>query len=206
MHFQFIFSLLIISSYQNGFDSTWLDITELIPKNIENSQRIQIKKLFHIFVSARLRKHSADLSFDCWLFYPTELILTQHGSTLLNWHLKTLKTLKKFKQRNVSIFCECMFTKRLCGFFFWLSSILSYRIDFNSTWLNITDLVPQNIENFKKIQTKKRFHIFVSACLRKCTVDLCFDCQLFHPTELILTQHGSTLLNWCLTTLKTVKN
>ena len=104
MHFRFIFSLLIVLSYENGFNSTWLDITELIPKNIENSQRIQIKKHFDIFVSTRLRKHSADLSFDCRLFYPPELILTQHGSTLLNWRLKTLETVKKFKQRNVSIF------------------------------------------------------------------------------------------------------
>ena len=84
MHFRNIFSLLIILSYENGFNSTWLDITELIPKNIENSQRIQIKKHFDIFVSTRLRKHSADLSFDCRLFYPPELILTQDGSKLLN--------------------------------------------------------------------------------------------------------------------------
>ena len=104
MHFRFIFSLLIVLSYENGFNSTWLDITELIPKNIENSQRIQIKKHFDIFVSTRLRKHSAYWSFDCRLFYPPELILTQHGSTLLNWCLKTLKTVKKFKQRNVSKF------------------------------------------------------------------------------------------------------
>ena len=92
-----------------------------------------------------------------------------------------------------------------CWFIFWLSIILSYRIDFNSTWLNITELVPKNIENCKKIQTKKRVPIFVSGCLRKCSVDLSFDCQLFYPTELILTQHGSILLNWCLKTMKTVK-
>ena len=98
-----------------------------------------------------------------------------------------------------------MFTKMHCRFIFWLSIILSYLIDFNSTWLNITELVPKNIENCKKIQTKKRFHIFVSTCLRKSTVDLSFDSQLFYLTELFLTQHGSTLLNWYLKTLKTVK-
>ena len=104
MHFRFIFSLLIVLTYKNRFNSTWLDVTELIPKNIENSQRIQLKKHFDIFVSTCLRKHSADLSFDCRLFYPPKLILTQHGSTILNWCLKTLKTVKKLKQRNVSIF------------------------------------------------------------------------------------------------------
>ena len=99
-----------------------------------------------------------------------------------------------------------MFTKMDCRFIFWLSIILSYLIDFKSTWLNITELVPKNIENCKKIQTKKRVPIFVSACLRKCSVDLSFDCRLFYPTELILTQDGSILLNWWLKTLKTVKN
>ena len=121
-----------------------------IRKNIENSQRIQIKKHFDLFVSTRLRKHSANLSFDCQLFYPPELIVTQHGSTLLNWCLKTLKTVKK-------------------------------------------------------IQTKKRFHIFVCARLRKHSADLSFNCWLFYPTKMILTQYGSTLLNWCLKTFKTVK-
>ena len=163
MHFRFIFSLLIVLSYENGFNSTWLDITELIPKNIENSQRIQIKKHFDIFVSTRLRKHSAYWSFDCRLFYPPELILTQHGSTLLNWYLKTLKTVKKFKE-TCPYFPQCMFTKMQCRFIFWLSIILSNRIEFNSTWLNITELVPKNIENCQKIETKKRFQIFVSAC------------------------------------------
>ena len=55
--------------------------------------------------------------------------------------------------------------------------------------------MPKNIENCKKIQIKKRFQIFVSACLQKCTGDLSFDCRLFYPTEMVLTQHGSTLLN-----------
>ena len=76
-----------------------------------------------------------------------------------------------------------------------MSIILSYRNGFNSTWLNITELMPKNIENCKKIQTKKRFHIFVSACLLKHTAELSFDCRLFYPNEMILTQHGSTLLN-----------
>ena len=98
-----------------------------------------------------------------------------------------------------------MFTKMHCRFIFWLSIILSYRTHFNSTWLNITELVPKNIENCKKNQTKKRFQIFVCACERKCTADLSFDCRLFYPTELILTQHDWTLLIWCLKTLDTVK-
>ena len=84
MHFRFIFSLLIILSYQNGFNSTWLDIAELIPRNIENCKKIQIKQRFHMFVSVRLRKPSADLSLDCRLFYATKMVFTQHGSTLLN--------------------------------------------------------------------------------------------------------------------------
>ena len=104
MHFRIIFWLLIILSHQNGFNLTWLDITELMPKNIENCTKIQTRKRFHIFVSACLQKHSAHLSFNCWLYYPPKMVLTQHGSTLLNWCLKTLKTVKKFKQRNVSIF------------------------------------------------------------------------------------------------------
>ena len=103
-HCQFIFWLSIILSYWNGFNSTWLNIPELMPKNIENCKRNQIKKRFHIFMSAFLWKHTANLSFDCRLFYSTDLILTQHGSTLLNWCLKTLKNVKEFKQRNVSIF------------------------------------------------------------------------------------------------------
>ena len=153
----------------------------------------------HVFENTtNVFKHTADLYFDCRLFYPIELVLTQHGSTLLNWCLKTLKIVKKFKQRNVSIFRKCMFTKTLSGFIFWLSIILSYRIGFNSTWLNITELMPKNIENCKKNQIKKRFHIFVSACLRKHTDDLSLDYRLFHPTEMVLTQHASTLLNWCL--------
>ena len=104
MHCWFIFWLSIILSYRNDFNSRWVNITELMPKNIENCKKNQTKKRFPNFVSACLRKHSADLSFDCRLFYPIELILTQHGSTLLNWCLKTLKTVKKFKQRNVSKF------------------------------------------------------------------------------------------------------
>ena len=104
MHCWFFFSLSIILSYRIDFNSRWLNITELMPKNIENCKKIQLKKRFANFVSACLRKRSVDLSFDCGLFYPTELILTQHGSTLLNWYLKTLKTVKKFKQRNVSLF------------------------------------------------------------------------------------------------------
>ena len=103
MHWWFFFSLSIILSYRIDFNSRWLNITELMPKNIENCKKIQLKKRFHIFASACLRKDSADLSFNCRLFYPTELILTQHGSTLLNWYLKTLKTVKKFKERNVSL-------------------------------------------------------------------------------------------------------
>ena len=31
-----------------------------------------------------LNNNTADLSFDCRLFYPTEMVLIQHGSTLLN--------------------------------------------------------------------------------------------------------------------------
>ena len=75
-----------------------------MPKNIGKCKRIQTKKRFHLFVSARLRTCTADLSFDCRLFYTAEMVLTQHGSTLLNWCLKTLKNVKEFKQRNVSIF------------------------------------------------------------------------------------------------------
>ena len=104
MHCWFIFWLSIILSYRIDFNSTWLNITELVPKNIENCKKIQTKKCFHIFVCARLRKHSADLSFNCWLFFPTKMILTQYGSTLLNWWIETLKTVNKFKQRNVSLF------------------------------------------------------------------------------------------------------
>ena len=137
MHCWFIFWLLIILSYQNGFNWTWPNITELMPKNIENCKRIQIKKRFHIFVSARLWKSTADLSFDCWLFYPTELVLTQHGPTLLNWCLKTLKNVKEFKQRNVPSFRECMFTKMHRWFIFWLLIILSYRNVFNRNVFNM---------------------------------------------------------------------
>ena len=36
--------------------------------------------------------------------------------------------------------------------------------------------MPKNIENCKIIQTKKRVHILVSACLRKHTAELSFDC------------------------------
>ena len=104
MHFRFIFWLLISLSHHNGFNWKWLDITELIPKNFENCKKIQTRKRFHIFVSARLRKHSPHLSFDSQLFYLTELFLFQHGSTLLNWSLETVKTVKNFKQRNISIF------------------------------------------------------------------------------------------------------
>ena len=104
MHLRFIFWLLISLSHQNGFNWKWLDIAELIPINIENCKKIQTRKRLHIFVSARFRKHSAQLSFNCWLFYPTKMVLTEHSSTLLNWYLKTLKTVKKFKQGNVSIF------------------------------------------------------------------------------------------------------
>ena len=68
----------------NGFNSTWPIITEMMPKNIENCKKNQIQKRFHIFVSACFRKHTANLSFDCQLFYPTEMVLTQHGSTFLN--------------------------------------------------------------------------------------------------------------------------
>ena len=153
MHCWFIFWLSIILSYRIDFNSTWLNITELMPKNIENCKKIQIKKRFHSFVSALLWKHTADLSLDCRLFYPTEMFLTE------------------------------MFL----------------------TWPNITELMPKNIENCRRIQIKKRFHIFVSARLWKCTADLSFDCRLFYPIEMVLTQHGSTLLNWCLKTLKTVK-
>ena len=101
---RFIFWVLIGSSYQNGFNSIWLHITELMPKNIENCKRMQIKKPFDIFVSAYLQTCTSNLSFHCWLFHHTKMVLTQHGLTLLNWYLKTLKTVKKFKQRNVSIF------------------------------------------------------------------------------------------------------
>ena len=87
----------MILSSQNGFNSTWLDIAELMLRNIENCKKIQTKQRFHIFSNACLRKHSADFSFDCRLFYPTELLLTQHDSTLLNWCLKILKTVKEFK-------------------------------------------------------------------------------------------------------------
>ena len=55
--------------------------------------------------------------------------------------------------------------------------------------------MPKNNENCKRIQIKKRVHIFVSACLRKCTADLSFDCRLFYPTKMVLIKHGSTLLN-----------
>ena len=149
---------------------TWPNITELMPKNIENCRRIQIKKRFHIFVSARLWKCTADLSFDCRLFYPIEMVLTQHGSTLLNWCLKTLKTVKKSNKETFPYFRECMFTKTHYQFLLWLSIILSYRIGFNSTWPNITELMPKNIEKCKRIQTKKRFifswvHVYENAPL-----------------------------------------
>ena len=150
MHFRFIISWLIISSDQNGFNSIWLDITELIRKNIENCKKSQNKE-----------------------------------------------TIRYFR--------EYTFTKTLCRFIFWLSIILSYQNGFYSTWLDIAELTPRNIENCKKILTKQRFHIFSSACLRKQSPDFSFDSRLFYPTELILTQHDSTLLNWCLKTLKTVK-
>ena len=91
----------IILSYRNGFNSIWLNITELIPKNIERCKRIQIKKRFHIFVlfenATNVFKHTVNLSLDCRLFYPTEMVLTQHDSTLLNSCLKTLKNVKKLK-------------------------------------------------------------------------------------------------------------
>ena len=100
----FIFWLLIILSYRHGFNSTWLDITELMPKNIENCKKIQTKKRFHIFGSACLQTCTSDLYFACWLVYPTKMVLTEKGSTLVNWYLKTLKTVKKLNQGNVSIF------------------------------------------------------------------------------------------------------
>ena len=176
-----------------------------MPKNIENCKRIQIKKRFHIFVSARLWKCTADLSFDCRLFYPIEMVLTQHGSTLLNWCLKTLKTVKKSNKETFPYFRKCTFMKTHCRFISWLSIILSYRNGFNSTWPNITELMPKNIENCKKIQIKKRFHLFLSARLWKCTADLSFNCWLFYPIKMVLIEHDPTLLNWCLKTLKTVK-
>ena len=55
--------------------------------------------------------------------------------------------------------------------------------------------MPKNNDNCKRIQIKKRVHIFVSACLRICTADLSFDCRLFYPTKMVLIKHGSTLLN-----------
>ena len=131
-----------------------------MPKNIENCKRIQIKKRFHIFVSARLWKCTADLSFDCWLFYPTEIALTQHGSTLLNWCLKTLKTVKKSNKETFPYFRKCTFMKTHCRFISWLSIILSYRIGFNSKWLNLTELMPKNIENCKKKFKQRNVSIF----------------------------------------------
>ena len=176
-----------------------------MPKNIENCKRIQIKKRFHIFVSARLWKCTADLSFDCW-FYPTEMFLTQHGSTLLNWCLKTLKTVKKIQTKKRShIFVSACLRNHTADLSLDCRLFYPTEIGFNPTWLNITELMPKNIENCRRIQIKKRFHIFVSACLRKHTTNFSFDCRLFHPIEMVLTQHGPTLLNWCLKTLKNVK-
>ena len=71
-------------------------VNEFKQRNVSVSARFKI--------TANVFKYTADLSLDCRLFYPTEMVLTQHDSTLLNWCLKTLKTVKEFKQRNVSIF------------------------------------------------------------------------------------------------------
>ena len=90
------------------------------------------------------------------------------GSNVL---LKTLKNVKEFKQRNVPVTArfrkhnQCFETH--CRFIFWLPIILSYWNGFNTTWLNITEQIPKNIEKCKRIQIKKRFHISVSARLRK---------------------------------------
>ena len=111
----------------------------------------------HVFENkTNVFKYTANLSFECRLFYPTEMVLTQYGSTLLNWSLKTLKDVKEFKSRNASTF----------------------------SWM----------------------HVFENATnVFKHTVNLSLDCRLFYPTEMVLTQHDSTLLNSCLKTLKNVK-
>ena len=130
MHSRFIFWLLIILSYRNGFNSIWLSIAKLSPKNIENCKKVQTKKRFQIYVSACLRKCTTDLSFECRLCFSTEMVLTQHGSTVLNWCLKTLKAVKKFKQRNVSIFSWVHVYKNATNIF---NKVRVYRCKFTSS-------------------------------------------------------------------------
>ena len=50
-----IFWLPIILSYRNGFNSTWINNTELMLKNIEKCKRIQTKKGFHISILLSMR-------------------------------------------------------------------------------------------------------------------------------------------------------
>ena len=108
----------------------------------------------------------------CRLFYPTELILTQHDSTLLNWCLKTLKIVKKSNKETFPYFRQCMFTNMHCRFIFWLSIILSYQNGFNLAWLNITELMHKNIENCKKNQINVSIFSWVHVYENTLLIDL----------------------------------
>ena len=87
--------------------------TDLILKIIEKRIKIQTKKRFHISW-VHVYENAANVfnkepiysckftSFIKWFWL---------NSTVLGWSLKTLKNVKEFEQRNVSIFCWCKFKK-----------------------------------------------------------------------------------------------
>ena len=70
-----------------------------------------------------------------------------------------------------------------------------------------TELLLKNIEKFKRIQAKKRFHIFVSKLFKNAThifnkVSI-YSCK--YTSSIKWFWFNSTLLNWFLKTLKNVK-
>ena len=86
---------------------------EPMHKNIKKFKRIQTKKRFHI--SWVLLHENATNVFNKVPIYPCKFTSSikwfYFNSTKLNWCLKTLKNVKEFNQRNVSIFLEYTFTK-----------------------------------------------------------------------------------------------
>ena len=144
------------------------------------------------------------------------------NSTVLNWCLKTVKNVEKFKQRNVTILCVWTFTKwqlmflTKCQFIhansvhFNKLSIYPWKLTSSIKWFWLDSIVlTRCLKTLKNVKEFKQRNISV---FRDCTftkTQLMFLIVSIYPCKFTSSIKwfwlNSAVLNWCLKTSKNVK-
>ena len=158
MQIQVIHQMVLIQFYS----------TELMLKNIEKRKQFK-ERNFSIFPWVHFQENATNVCNKVRI-YPyrfTSLIKWfWFNYTVPNWCLKTLKNVKKIKQRNVFIFSWVHFRGNATIVFNKVPNLflqIYFILQMILVELYITELMFRNIEKYNRIQTKKRFLFTVNA-------------------------------------------